>query len=184
MSVGISVYRFFTIFEFADIDGMAIEKISLYRLSLIFCFFPIFTIIISIKSRHPIVHRTPYTLDALPCVLRYTTTRLGNGENPKYQMMSSLISQDARRKLTRACFGRLAIYRILTIYFQRYINTENLLYRRTLFPGISHPGGKYRYFLGNCQPWSAPIYSTHSTAGVYSHYVYCHLVCSYLGPIS
>ena len=129
---GISVYRFFTIFEFADIDGMAIEKISLYRLSLIFCFFPIFTIIISIKSRHPIVHRTPYTLDALPCVLRYTTTRLGNGENPKYKMTSSLISQDARRKLTRACFGRLAIYRILTIYFQRYINTENLLYRRTL----------------------------------------------------
>ena len=132
MSVGISVYRFFTIFEFADIDGMAIEKISLYRLSLIFCFFPIFTIIISIKSRHPIVHRTPYTLDALPCVLRYTTTRLGNGENPKYKMTSSLISQDARRKLTRACFGRLAIYRILTIYFQRYINTKNLLYRRTL----------------------------------------------------
>ena len=45
-----------TIFEFADIDGMAIEKILLYRLSLIFCFFPILTIIISIKSRHPIVH--------------------------------------------------------------------------------------------------------------------------------
>ena len=75
---------------------------------------------------------TPYTLDALPCVLRYTTTRLGNGENPKYKMTSSSISQDARRTLTRACFRRLAIYQVLTIYLQRYIDTENLLYRRSL----------------------------------------------------
>ena len=43
-SVGISVYRFFTIFQSADIAGIVIEKISPYRL------FPICRLFVDIEN--------------------------------------------------------------------------------------------------------------------------------------